>query len=68
MYIEIDDMNWVYFSISGEVIKTTSTSSAYQDAIRAEADKAKGKGNRCALAEEIDVTDFIQQFKTRHAK
>lgn len=68
VYIEIDDMNWVYFSVSGEVIKTTSTSSAYQDAIRAEADKAKGKGNRCELAEDSDVTDFIQQFRTRHAK
>lgn len=68
IYIEIDDMNWVYFSVSGEVIKTTSTSSVYQDAIRAEADKAKGKGNRCELAEDADVTDFIQQFKTRHAK
>jgi hypothetical protein len=68
IYIEIDDMNWVYFAISGEVIKTTSTSSAYQDAIRAEADKAKGKGNRCELADDGDVTDFIQQFKTRHSK
>ena len=68
IYIEIDDMNWVYFSVVGEVIRTTSTSSQYQDAIRGEAAKAKGKGNRCELAEDSEVTDFIQQFRTRHAK
>ncbi len=68
IYIEIDDMNWVYFSVVGEVIRTTSTSSQYQDAIRGEAEKAKGKGNRCELAEDSEVTDFIQQFRTRHAK
>lgn len=68
IYIEIDDMNWVYFSISGEVIKTTSTDMSYQDAIRTEAEKAKGKGNRCELAEDGDVTEFIQQYRTRYSK
>jgi len=68
MYIEIDDMNWVYFSISGEVIRTTSTDYSYQEVVSSEADKAKGKGIRCEKAEDGEVTEFIQQYKTRYGK
>jgi len=68
LYIEIDDMNWVYFNISGEVIRTTSTEMSYQDVIRSDAEKAKGKGNRCELADDSEVTEFIQQFRNRHMK
>lgn len=68
MYIEIDDMNWVYFSISGEVIRTTSTDYGYQESVSSEGEKAKGKGVRCEKAEDSEVTEFIQQYKTRYGK
>ena len=55
-------------SISGEVIRTTSTDNSYQEVVSSEADKAKGKGIRCEKAEDGEVTEFIQQYRTRYGK
>jgi len=65
-YLEIDDMNWVFFNLSGEVVRTSSTESSYVSDIRSESDKAKGKGIRAEVAEDSEVTDFIKKFRTRY--
>ena len=65
-YLEIDDMNWVFFNLSGEVVRTSSTESSYVSDIRSESDKAKGKGIRSEVAEDSEVTDFIKKFRTRY--
>lgn len=68
IYMEIDDVNWIYFHISGEVVRTFSYYyDDYNYQLQDVLDKQKGdaEGWRFELGSEDEVNEFKQQFIQR---
>ncbi len=68
IYLEVDEFNWIYFHIEGEIIKTFSTFyDDYNYPLQAEVDKRKkNEGPRFEMATEDEVDIFKQNLKSKY--
>lgn len=68
LYLEIDDVNWIYFHIAGEVVRTSSYYyDDYNYKLQDLLDKQKGEpeGFRYEVTNEDEVNQFKQDFIKR---
>ena len=68
MYLELDELNWIYFEYADNVLNTISTDlDGYNGVLRTALEKRKkNDGYRFELTDELAKDDFLQKFVTRY--
>lgn len=68
VYLELDEVNWIFFEYSSEVLNTASSDiDGYNAVLRGELEKRKkNEGYRFEMTDELKKDDFLQRFVNRY--